>query len=96
VPLTATCPHCGQAGRVPDELAGKTVRCPECKEPFQAAGIPEVIPLQPRSRRLVMIFVAGLLAALVIALVGNLLRMNRVFNKANEDINRSLDNANRP
>jgi membrane protein YdbS with pleckstrin-like domain len=37
MPITATCPHCGKSGKIPDSAVGKAVRCPGCKETFRAA-----------------------------------------------------------
>ena len=31
----ATCPQCGKSGQVPDSLAGKRIRCPQCKSTFR-------------------------------------------------------------
>jgi predicted Zn finger-like uncharacterized protein len=32
--LSIVCPHCQSTGKVPDEAAGKKVRCPRCKKSF--------------------------------------------------------------
>src|SRR5437016_2754967 len=37
-----TCPECAKALQVPDELIGKTVQCPECKNTFTASLAPEI------------------------------------------------------
>jgi hypothetical protein len=29
--IALTCPHCGRIGQVPDQAAGKKVRCPKCQ-----------------------------------------------------------------
>lgn len=36
MPEIVTCPHCTRKLRVPDELVGKKVKCPDCKEAFLA------------------------------------------------------------
>lgn len=44
--MRATCPACGFGKEVGDALAGKTVRCPQCREKFriaEAAGEFEVV-----------------------------------------------------
>jgi phage FluMu protein Com len=30
--IALTCPHCGRTGQVPNQAAGKKVRCPRCKQ----------------------------------------------------------------
>jgi len=35
VPINIACPKCFKGGAVPDEYAGKKVKCPACKTPFQ-------------------------------------------------------------
>jgi hypothetical protein len=37
MPQIVTCPECTKALQVPDELIGKTVQCPECKNTFPAS-----------------------------------------------------------
>ncbi len=37
-----TCPHCHSAGKVPVELAGKSIRCKACQRSFQV-----VLPVEP-------------------------------------------------
>jgi hypothetical protein len=34
MPIQTNCPDCGNAATVPDNLLGKRVRCPSCKQPF--------------------------------------------------------------
>ncbi len=36
MPEIVTCPNCTRKLRVPDDLVGKTVKCPECKQAFLA------------------------------------------------------------
>lgn len=41
MPISSTCPNCQAESNVPDDLAGKRVKCPKCKESMrvpQAAG----------------------------------------------------------
>jgi predicted Zn finger-like uncharacterized protein len=40
MPILTTCPSCGRALRVPDNLIGADVRCPGCETIFQASGEP--------------------------------------------------------
>lgn len=54
MPIDFSCPHCGQAIRVPDESAGRSGRCPKCKQPVtvpspaaSAASAPPVAHLSP-------------------------------------------------
>jgi hypothetical protein len=42
--MSLKCPHCGQAGRIRDELVGKQVRCRKCEKFFLATG-----PIEPRT-----------------------------------------------
>ena len=50
MPIFTTCPSCGRALRVPDNLIGADVRCPGCETIFQAsAGAPE--PADPLAER---------------------------------------------
>jgi predicted Zn finger-like uncharacterized protein len=44
------CPHCGQSGRVPDNLTGRQVRCPKCGEPFTVKAMPEAAASAPAQR----------------------------------------------
>jgi uncharacterized protein DUF6232 len=46
MPLTMSCPGCGGTGRIPDELQGKSVKCPKCGTRF-VVGI-ENGRIQPR------------------------------------------------
>jgi hypothetical protein len=52
MPITATCPNCGQPAKAPDSAAGKAVRCPACKERFSlpAQGIANRLPAQAPTR----------------------------------------------
>lgn len=43
----STCPHCQQAVNVPDNLAGKSVKCPICGEAFVAGGSISSVPPAP-------------------------------------------------
>ena len=36
MPARLQCPHCSASVAVPEELRGKTVRCPQCRETFRA------------------------------------------------------------
>jgi predicted Zn finger-like uncharacterized protein len=48
MPLTIQCPHCQRSLNVPDEAAGKMVRCPACQEAFAVAQpTPTVTPAPP-------------------------------------------------
>jgi predicted Zn finger-like uncharacterized protein len=38
MPLQISCPHCNTRHNLDDALAGKTVRCKECKQPFAVDG----------------------------------------------------------
>jgi predicted Zn finger-like uncharacterized protein len=38
MPQIVQCPHCRQQMQVPDDAAGKQVRCPTCKQPFLLAA----------------------------------------------------------
>lgn len=50
MPITTSCPHCGKAYRLKDELAGKRVACgnPNCRQSFQvpatSGGVAAVVP----------------------------------------------------
>ncbi len=44
MPLTIKCPKCARALDVPDEAAGKMVRCPACQETFALAQQVETPP----------------------------------------------------
>jgi predicted Zn finger-like uncharacterized protein len=44
MPTTVACPECGSKLRVPEELAGREVRCARCSTTFTA---PEIIPEVP-------------------------------------------------
>ena len=46
MPIQTTCPSCGRALRVPDDLIGKNVKCPGCQTTFLAAD--EDAPASPR------------------------------------------------
>jgi predicted Zn finger-like uncharacterized protein len=41
------CPHCGSAGRVPDNFVGRKVKCPKCQNPFTAAAAPAAATQAP-------------------------------------------------
>ncbi len=47
MPRFVTCPTCSGPMRLPDEWAGKKVRCPSCKETFLAPAAPTAEPRQP-------------------------------------------------
>ncbi len=38
MPITITCPSCGNSLTAPDHLAGKEVKCPRCAEPVLVPG----------------------------------------------------------
>src|SRR5438552_1251610 len=40
MPQVIRCPHCQKSMQVPDNVAGKQVRCPSCKQPFLVAATP--------------------------------------------------------
>jgi predicted Zn finger-like uncharacterized protein len=46
MPQQISCPSCARTLKVPDELIGKTVRCPNCKTAFTAQAEPPSAPLQ--------------------------------------------------
>lgn len=50
MPLSVTCPHCRRPGTIPAAAAGRAVKCPNCKQSFQA-GIQRPIQVQPTTRR---------------------------------------------
>jgi predicted Zn finger-like uncharacterized protein len=45
MPRKITCPNCNAVVSVPDELLGRTVRCPRCKTPFTAEAAPPGPPV---------------------------------------------------
>ncbi|HLW64098.1 MAG TPA: hypothetical protein VKS79_02185 [Gemmataceae bacterium] len=55
MPIQTSCPSCGRALRVPDDLMGKNVKCPSCQTQFvaEAAGgaAAEAPPPLPRESR---------------------------------------------
>jgi predicted Zn finger-like uncharacterized protein len=40
MPVRTACPHCQTAYNVPDELAGRKVRCKQCQQPFTVGAAP--------------------------------------------------------
>ena len=40
MPILTQCPHCGKKFRAPDQLAGKSVKCPGCQGPVRVAESP--------------------------------------------------------
>jgi predicted Zn finger-like uncharacterized protein len=46
MPQQISCPSCARTLKVPDELIGKTVRCPGCKTTFTAQGEAPSAPVQ--------------------------------------------------
>jgi uncharacterized membrane protein YccF (DUF307 family) len=44
MPLLVNCPGCGRKLRIPDEFAGRKVKCPTCGEAFDANPSPEGAP----------------------------------------------------
>jgi hypothetical protein len=51
MPIQCSCPECGYLYKIADELADKTVLCPECQTRFKPERIPEVLPIQHTSSR---------------------------------------------
>jgi predicted Zn finger-like uncharacterized protein len=47
MPEVITCPHCDQKARVPEELLGKKVKCPNCKKTFMAGPAKPAAPPPP-------------------------------------------------
>jgi hypothetical protein len=43
-PVTIGCPACGAKLNLPPEARGRTVRCPKCKQSFQAPAAPAAAP----------------------------------------------------
>src|SRR5579871_4490866 len=41
------CPQCRQELKLPEELVGRAVQCPECKHTFTAAVTPAATPAAP-------------------------------------------------
>jgi hypothetical protein len=50
MPFQVTCPDCGCALRVPDELVGQEVKCPSCSRQFAAPAADEGQTLKPEDR----------------------------------------------
>jgi hypothetical protein len=57
MPISFECPHCGRPTRVADDLAGRRIRCPGCKEPVSVPN-EEIIDVEdvqiappPQARR---------------------------------------------
>src|SRR5262245_9977227 len=44
MPLLVNCPACSRKLRIPDEFAGRKVKCPTCGEPFDANPSPGGAP----------------------------------------------------
>lgn len=57
--LTVICPECGKAYRLPDDYAGKRVRCPGCTAVFKADGDQAEAPLRVRLREELAQLAAG-------------------------------------
>jgi hypothetical protein len=47
MPFTVRCSGCQTPLKVPDELQGKTVSCPSCKQAFRALAAPQAAPPAP-------------------------------------------------
>ena len=50
MPQPATCPHCQKVLKLPDNSAGRTLRCPECQgrsQVVEAEGAPRLEALEP-------------------------------------------------
>jgi hypothetical protein len=43
MPIQCKCPECGYRYKIADDLAGKTVLCPECRTRFKPKGIPPAV-----------------------------------------------------
>jgi hypothetical protein len=77
--IAVTCPACAARCNAKEELAGKTIRCPRCREPIRVAPLPEVLPATPPKRQkrgrggvalaLAMVMVVGLIAGSIEALI---------------------------
>jgi len=64
MPIQISCPSCAKQLRVPEDLLGKSVRCPNCQNTFtaeepgtpspppssEAAGVQSTAPESPRRR----------------------------------------------
>src|SRR5262245_27707343 len=44
MPQIIRCPHCHKSMQIPDNVAGKRMACPSCKQPFMAPGAPAAGP----------------------------------------------------
>ena len=64
MPLSLTCPRCYEPQTVPDEDAGRTVRCPKCQAEYLAA--PVAPPGPPKSERRTGPLLLGVLALLAV------------------------------
>lgn len=70
MPVTITCPVCGDTRAVPDEMRGRPVRCQACQKPFVASltskapiALPaptKSLPSPKRSKTLFVVVVGGL------------------------------------
>jgi predicted Zn finger-like uncharacterized protein len=58
MPLPITCPHCGAAYSVADDLLGRRLRCRDCDEPIVAGESPEPPRRPPRRLALKAVVVA--------------------------------------
>lgn len=50
MPVRVSCPECDSELSVPDQLAGKTVRCPRCKNEFVAHELESALPARSSRR----------------------------------------------
>src|SRR5262245_57526424 len=46
MPQVTRCPHCQKSLQIPDDAAGKPIRCPLCKQVFRAVRAAEPAPLR--------------------------------------------------
>src|SRR5262245_39696882 len=44
MPQIIRCPHCQKTMQAPDNVAGKRLQCPSCKQPFMVPGAPPPAP----------------------------------------------------
>src|SRR5581483_5564224 len=45
MPQLTRCPHCNKSLQVPDDIAGKPIRCPLCKQLFAVRTVPTAQPV---------------------------------------------------
>lgn len=93
MPISVTCP-CSKKFRVPDELAGRTVRCPGCSQPLRIPGqlgaAPTVAvganpPAAPQANQTRPFPVLGKCIGLTAVIVGFLFVAGAIFLLASSD-----------